>query len=183
MECLFSPLLQSYLFCVCTFLTRIFTAIMPMVAAGLIPDDPTLQPIRRLVSLVGIFLKCLVLWFPLAWPLVNKHCWLHSPGCQGDPRGSKCQSEWPVSVSTHPSPPCSSSNWRVLTFCFNVATLNQSLFLGKLVQYAVFNQHLLILLPKQGYSQFSPVLFEKLVSNNLLQSLVRITEWRGWFPH
>lgn len=31
---------------------RIFTAIMPMVAAGLIPDDPTLQPIRRLVSLV-----------------------------------------------------------------------------------------------------------------------------------
>ncbi|KAF7650724.1 hypothetical protein LDENG_00121590 [Lucifuga dentata] len=26
----------------------IFTAIMPMVAAGLIPDDPTLQPIRRL---------------------------------------------------------------------------------------------------------------------------------------
>uniref|UniRef100_A0A8C0VS43 Rab interacting lysosomal protein like 1 n=1 Tax=Cyanistes caeruleus TaxID=156563 RepID=A0A8C0VS43_CYACU len=44
----------------------IFTAIMPMVAAGLIPDDPTLQPIRRLVSLVGIFFKCLVLWFPLA---------------------------------------------------------------------------------------------------------------------
>ncbi|XP_064424219.1 RILP-like protein 1 isoform X7 [Latimeria chalumnae] len=30
----------------------IFTAIMPMVAAGLILDDPTLQPIRRLVSLV-----------------------------------------------------------------------------------------------------------------------------------
>ncbi|KAG7498928.1 hypothetical protein JOB18_024535 [Solea senegalensis] len=30
----------------------IFTAIMPMVAAGLIPDDPTLQPIRRLSSLV-----------------------------------------------------------------------------------------------------------------------------------
>ncbi|KAM8797655.1 RILP-like protein 1 isoform 2-T2 [Eudromia elegans] len=30
----------------------IFTAIMPMVAAGMIPDDPTLQPIRRLVSLV-----------------------------------------------------------------------------------------------------------------------------------
>ncbi|XP_046717660.1 RILP-like protein 1 isoform X2 [Silurus meridionalis] len=30
----------------------IFTAIMPMVAAGLIADDPTLQPIRRLVSLV-----------------------------------------------------------------------------------------------------------------------------------
>ncbi|XP_064833694.1 RILP-like protein 1 isoform X2 [Oncorhynchus masou masou] len=30
----------------------IFTAIMPMVAAGLIPDDPTLQPIRRLISLV-----------------------------------------------------------------------------------------------------------------------------------
>ncbi|XP_063000471.1 RILP-like protein 1 [Elgaria multicarinata webbii] len=29
-----------------------FTAIMPMVAAGLIPDDPTLQPIRRLMSLV-----------------------------------------------------------------------------------------------------------------------------------
>ncbi|KAK6322685.1 RILP-like protein 1 isoform X2 [Coregonus clupeaformis] len=30
----------------------IFTAIMPMVAAGLIPDDPTLLPIRRLMSLV-----------------------------------------------------------------------------------------------------------------------------------
>ncbi|KAK7895500.1 hypothetical protein WMY93_020825 [Mugilogobius chulae] len=30
----------------------IFTAIMPMVAAGLIPDDPSLQPIRRLRSLV-----------------------------------------------------------------------------------------------------------------------------------
>ncbi|XP_023699110.1 RILP-like protein 1 isoform X5 [Paramormyrops kingsleyae] len=30
----------------------IFTAIMPMVAAGLIPDDPTLQPIRRLISFV-----------------------------------------------------------------------------------------------------------------------------------
>eukprot|EP00066_Takifugu_rubripes_P013786 XP_011603052.1 PREDICTED: RILP-like protein 1 isoform X2 [Takifugu rubripes] len=30
----------------------IFTAIMPMVAAGLIPDDPTLQPIRRLLSTV-----------------------------------------------------------------------------------------------------------------------------------
>lgn len=30
----------------------IFTAIMPMVAAGLIPDDPSLQPIRRLASLV-----------------------------------------------------------------------------------------------------------------------------------
>uniref|UniRef100_A0A8C8DXV3 RILP-like protein 1 n=1 Tax=Oryzias sinensis TaxID=183150 RepID=A0A8C8DXV3_9TELE len=30
----------------------IFTAIMPMVAAGLISDDPTLMPIRRLVSFV-----------------------------------------------------------------------------------------------------------------------------------
>ncbi|XP_063313077.1 RILP-like protein 1 isoform X3 [Pelobates fuscus] len=30
----------------------IFTAIMPMVAAGLIADDPTLQPIRRLIALV-----------------------------------------------------------------------------------------------------------------------------------
>ncbi|XP_058014442.1 RILP-like protein 1 isoform X2 [Ahaetulla prasina] len=30
----------------------IFTAVMPMVAAGLIPDDPTLQPIRRLMSLI-----------------------------------------------------------------------------------------------------------------------------------
>lgn len=38
---------------VCTSLTRIFTAIMPMVAAGLLLDDPTLQPVRRLVSLVG----------------------------------------------------------------------------------------------------------------------------------
>ncbi|XP_042297725.1 RILP-like protein 1 isoform X3 [Sceloporus undulatus] len=35
-----------------TQLPMIFTAIMPMVAAGLIPDDPTLQPIRRLMSLV-----------------------------------------------------------------------------------------------------------------------------------
>lgn len=34
---------------------RIFTAIMPMVAAGLIADDPTLQPIRRLISLVRPF--------------------------------------------------------------------------------------------------------------------------------
>ncbi|XP_075033426.1 RILP-like protein 1 isoform X1 [Mixophyes fleayi] len=32
--------------------SRMFTAIMPMVAAGLIADDPTLQPIRRLISLV-----------------------------------------------------------------------------------------------------------------------------------
>lgn len=32
---------------------RMFTAIMPMVAAGLIADDPTLQPISRLISLVG----------------------------------------------------------------------------------------------------------------------------------
>ncbi|XP_029333601.1 RILP-like protein 1 isoform X2 [Mus caroli] len=31
----------------------LFTAVMPMVAAGLILDDPTLQPVRRLVSLVG----------------------------------------------------------------------------------------------------------------------------------
>uniref|UniRef100_H0UYU4 RH2 domain-containing protein n=1 Tax=Cavia porcellus TaxID=10141 RepID=H0UYU4_CAVPO len=30
----------------------IFTAVMPMVAAGLLLDDPTLQPVRRLVSLV-----------------------------------------------------------------------------------------------------------------------------------
>ncbi|XP_053726045.1 RILP-like protein 1 isoform X1 [Synchiropus splendidus] len=30
----------------------IFTAIMPMVAAGLLADDPTLLPIRRLISLV-----------------------------------------------------------------------------------------------------------------------------------
>ncbi|KAJ8380261.1 hypothetical protein SKAU_G00010390 [Synaphobranchus kaupii] len=30
----------------------IFTAIMPMVAAGLLADDPTLQPIRRLISFV-----------------------------------------------------------------------------------------------------------------------------------
>lgn len=30
----------------------IFTAIMPMVAAGLISDDPTLMPIRRLVSII-----------------------------------------------------------------------------------------------------------------------------------
>lgn len=34
------------------FWNRIFTAIMPMVAAGLIADDPTLLPIRRLLSSV-----------------------------------------------------------------------------------------------------------------------------------
>lgn len=43
----FAQLYVSVPFC-----NRIFTAIMPMVAAGLIADDPTLQPIRRLVSLV-----------------------------------------------------------------------------------------------------------------------------------
>ncbi|TRY93998.1 hypothetical protein DNTS_032819 [Danionella cerebrum] len=36
----------------------IFTAVMPMVAAGLIPDDPTLQPIRRLMSLVRTSALC-----------------------------------------------------------------------------------------------------------------------------
>lgn len=52
---LFVPPPSTYLFLFVLSLNlcnRIFTAIMPMVAAGLIPDDPTLQPIRRLVSLV-----------------------------------------------------------------------------------------------------------------------------------
>ncbi|KAM7144674.1 RILP-like protein 1 isoform 2-T2 [Macrochelys suwanniensis] len=55
----------------------IFTAIMPMVAAGLIPDDPTLQPIRRLVSLVGIFLKM----FRTVGFFVDSFlvCFLHDP--------------------------------------------------------------------------------------------------------
>lgn len=34
---------------------RIFTAIMPMVAAGLIADDPTLLPVRRLLSSIWPF--------------------------------------------------------------------------------------------------------------------------------
>lgn len=38
-------------------LDRIFTAIMPMVAAGLLQDDPTMLPIRRLRSFV----------WPLQW--------------------------------------------------------------------------------------------------------------------
>ncbi|OCU02022.1 hypothetical protein XELAEV_18007779mg [Xenopus laevis] len=40
----------------------IFTAIMPMVAAGLIPDDPTLQPIRRLISIVGFYFLSMLHW-------------------------------------------------------------------------------------------------------------------------
>lgn len=111
MECFFFPLLQSYLFCVCTFLTRIFTAIMPMVAAGLIPDDPTLQPIRRLVSLVGIlFFKCLVPWFPFAWPCVNMHCWLHSHRLPVGSQKNKVPIRMTSQCSTHRSPPCSSSS-------------------------------------------------------------------------
>uniref|UniRef100_A0A8C5LXA1 RILP-like protein 1 n=1 Tax=Leptobrachium leishanense TaxID=445787 RepID=A0A8C5LXA1_9ANUR len=44
----------SWLVCLLSMVvfSRIFTAIMPMVAAGLIADDPTLQPIRRLIALV-----------------------------------------------------------------------------------------------------------------------------------
>lgn len=45
------PRTSHFLSVVC----RIFTAIMPMVAAGLISDDPTLMPIRRLVSFVWAF--------------------------------------------------------------------------------------------------------------------------------
>lgn len=44
---------------------------MPMVAAGLIPDDPTLQPIRRLVSLVGIFLNVWYCAFLLHDPVLT----------------------------------------------------------------------------------------------------------------
>lgn len=40
---------------------------MPMVAAGLILDDPTLQPVRRLVSLVGTV--CVWGFLPLEWLL------------------------------------------------------------------------------------------------------------------
>lgn len=59
---------------ICTFLTRIFTAIMPMVAAGLIIDDPTLQPVRRLVSLVGT----VIFWFSFElclWNVCCGYCW------------------------------------------------------------------------------------------------------------
>lgn len=49
--------------------SRLFTAVMPMVAAGLILDDPTLQPVRRLVSLVGtVCVWGFVLGFFLAVP-------------------------------------------------------------------------------------------------------------------
>uniref|UniRef100_A0A671G937 RILP-like protein 1 n=3 Tax=Rhinolophus ferrumequinum TaxID=59479 RepID=A0A671G937_RHIFE len=52
----------------------IFTAIMPMVAAGLIIDDPTLQPVRRLVSLVGtrFFWFCFELCL---WNVCCSYCW------------------------------------------------------------------------------------------------------------
>uniref|UniRef100_A0A8B9BXP4 RILP-like protein 1 n=1 Tax=Anser brachyrhynchus TaxID=132585 RepID=A0A8B9BXP4_9AVES len=72
----------------------IFTAIMPMVAAGLIPDDPTLQPIRRLVSLVGIFF--LNVWyrvFLLHDPLLTCTAGCILIGCLWDHRSTKCQSE------------------------------------------------------------------------------------------
>ncbi|XP_072809505.1 RILP-like protein 1 isoform X2 [Vicugna pacos] len=52
----------------------IFTAIMPMVAAGLIIDDPTLQPVRRLVSLVGT----MIFWFSFElclWNVCCGYCW------------------------------------------------------------------------------------------------------------
>lgn len=53
----FLPLsLYLFLFVSLPLCDRIFTAIMPMVAAGLIPDDPTLQPIRRLMSLVWLYI-------------------------------------------------------------------------------------------------------------------------------
>ncbi|XP_075390049.1 RILP-like protein 1 isoform X3 [Tenrec ecaudatus] len=45
----------------------IFTAVMPMVAAGLIIDDPTLQPIRGLVSLVGTLPPVPAWGVPLSW--------------------------------------------------------------------------------------------------------------------
>lgn len=56
------------------FCNRIFTAIMPMVAAGLIADDPTLQPIRRLVSLVRPFFivdLCVLFLTPYRTPACN----------------------------------------------------------------------------------------------------------------
>lgn len=147
MECFFFPLLQSYLFCVCTFLTRIFTAIMPMVAAGLIPDDPTLQPIRRLVSLVGFFF--FNVWyrvFLLHDPLLTWTAGCILIGCLWDHRSTKCQSEWPVSapptivLRAHP---------RVLTFshllpyCYYAKPIITH---QKTVATCNFNQNLLILL-------------------------------------
>uniref|UniRef100_A0A8C9FLZ0 Rab interacting lysosomal protein like 1 n=1 Tax=Pavo cristatus TaxID=9049 RepID=A0A8C9FLZ0_PAVCR len=71
----------------------IFTAIMPMVAAGLIPDDPTLQPIRRLVSLVGFFLNVWYRVFLLHGPLLTCTAGCILIGCLWDHRSTKCQSE------------------------------------------------------------------------------------------
>ncbi|KAK7125372.1 hypothetical protein R3I93_020902 [Phoxinus phoxinus] len=56
----------------------IFTAIMPMVAAGLIADDPTLQPIRRLISLVRPFggsPLCSLLFNTLILPACDGSAW------------------------------------------------------------------------------------------------------------
>lgn len=52
-----------YLLCLSAPGSRLFTAVMPMVAAGLILDDPTLQPVRRLVSLVGTVFGVVILGF------------------------------------------------------------------------------------------------------------------------
>lgn len=65
-------LLSVFIFSVsvCIFLTRIFTAVMPMVAAGLIIDDPSLLPVRRLVPLVGT----VFFWFGFGLCLRNVCC-------------------------------------------------------------------------------------------------------------
>lgn len=57
---------------------------MPMVAAGLILDDPTLQPVRRLVSLVGtVCVWGFVLVFFSAVPL--EWLWWLLPACPSWP--------------------------------------------------------------------------------------------------
>lgn len=92
--CLFSCL-PVFIFSVsiCTFLTRIFTAIMPMVAAGLIIDDPTLQPVRRLVSLVGtrFFWFCFELCL---WNVCCSYCW-------AGPSSLATWAAWPPPVCFH----------------------------------------------------------------------------------
>lgn len=69
------------LYLLCLFASgRLFTAVMPMVAAGLILDDPTLQPVRRLVSLVGtVCVWGLVSFFFSAVPL--EWLWWLLPAC------------------------------------------------------------------------------------------------------
>lgn len=67
-----------------------------MVAAGLILDDPTLQPIRRLVSLVGTGF----LWVGLELCLCNVCC----GSAEAGPPSLATLAAWP-------SPACSHLKW------------------------------------------------------------------------